>query len=199
MRSQIAALCRDSYSTLTSGKLVEHVREALCKHHSRQLATAAIDTPKSKFELKLSNKVPLSPHRRLFSTSQFLQQDTAATSQGQTNNLKEDSESAALFNGLDEQFPCLMRNPSKGPEPEYHQVVSGYKKFTYDRPFHFKYNDGVIPSLTVAYETWGELNEDKSNAILLTAGLSASSHAKSHSENSQPGWWEKFIGPGKLC
>ena len=34
--------------------------------------------------------------------------------------------------------------------------------------------------LQIAYETWGKLNEDKSNAILLFTGLSASSHAKSH-------------------
>lgn len=35
-----------------------------------------------------------------------------------------------------------------------------------------------------------------SNAILIHTGLSASSHAKSHSNNSTPGWWEEFIGPG---
>ena len=43
-----------------------------------------------------------------------------------------------------------------------------------------KYNDGVIPELEVAYETWGKLNEAKDNVILLCTGLSASSHAKSH-------------------
>ena len=39
---------------------------------------------------------------------------------------------------------------------------------------------GQLPCVDVAYETWGELNETKSNAILLCTGLSASSHAKSH-------------------
>jgi homoserine O-acetyltransferase len=51
--------------------------------------------------------------------------------------------------------------------------------------------------MQLAYETWGTLNEDKSNAILIHTGLSASSHAKSHEKNTKPGWWEKFIGPGK--
>lgn len=37
---------------------------------------------------------------------------------------------------------------------------------------------------------------DKSNAILIHTGLSASSHAKSHAKNPRAGWWEKFIGPG---
>ena len=39
---------------------------------------------------------------------------------------------------------------------------------------------GILPQLEVAYETWGELNDSKDNAILLHTGLSASSHAASH-------------------
>ena len=38
----------------------------------------------------------------------------------------------------------------------------------------------MLPELHLAYETWGTLNRDKSNAILLHTGLSASSHACSH-------------------
>ena len=53
-----------------------------------------------------------------------------------------------------------------------------------------------MPEFNVAYESWGKLNEDKSNAILLHTGLSASSHAHSTPANPKPGWWEKFIGPG---
>ena len=65
-------------------------------------------------------------------------------------------------------------------EPIYSKVNSGFKTFLHDQPFHFKYNDGVIPELEVAYETWGKLNEAKDNVVLLCTGLSASSHAKSH-------------------
>lgn len=104
---------------------------------------------------------------------------------------------ATRFSGLKEEFPCLLRNPLSGPEPEYDKIVSGYNTFKWSKPFHVKYNKGVLPELNIAYETWGELNKEKSNAILLTAGLSASSHAKSHPDNEKPGWWEKFIGPGK--
>ena len=42
---------------------------------------------------------------------------------------------------------------------------------------HNFYSGGVIPQLDLAYETWGELNDQRSNAILLFTGLSASSHA----------------------
>lgn len=69
---------------------------------------------------------------------------------------------------------------STGPEPEYDKIVSGYKTFSYPHPFYMQLNQGVLPELNIAYETWGDLNEDKNNAVLLHTGLSASSHARSH-------------------
>src|SRR5437868_11068284 len=48
---------------------------------------------------------------------------------------------------------------------------------------------GALPSVTVAYETWGELNALKNNAVLACHALSGDSHAI--------GWWERLIGPGK--
>lgn len=67
-----------------------------------------------------------------------------------------------------------------GPEPQYSNIVSGFKVFNSGRPFKLKYNNGVLPELVIAYETWGKLNKDRSNAVVIHAGLSASSHAKSH-------------------
>ncbi len=46
-----------------------------------------------------------------------------------------------------------------------------------------------LESVTVAYETWGTLNSDRSNAILVCHALSGDSHAI--------GWWDRLIGPGK--
>ncbi len=67
---------------------------------------------------------------------------------------------------------------------------------------------GELPEVTLAYESWGELNADGSNAILLFHALSGSHHAVGHNESIpgvgdiwQPelhdGWWEDMIGPGK--
>ncbi|GAA5877586.1 hypothetical protein JCM16303_003388 [Sporobolomyces ruberrimus] len=84
----------------------------------------------------------------------------------------------------------------EGPEPAYSNVVSGYQTFHHPHPFPLDYG-GQLPSFSLAYETWGTLNADKSNAVLLHTGLSASSHAHSTAENPAEGWWEKFIGPGK--
>jgi len=55
---------------------------------------------------------------------------------------------------------------------------------------------GVLPSYTLAYETWGELNQERSNAVLILSGLSPSAHAASSEKDPSPGWWENMIGPG---
>ena len=58
-------------------------------------------------------------------------------------------------------------------------------------------NGRHLRSLTLVYETWGELNRDKSNAVLVHHALSVGSHATSHSKNPEPGWWQDIIGSGK--
>ncbi len=97
----------------------------------------------------------------------------------------------------------------------YDEVLSGFQVLKRNQPFTFKHG-GIIPCLELAYETWGELNSQRSNAILLHTGLSGSSHACSHpvtitpptpmtvtsmyisvpQDNKSAGWWERFIGPG---
>lgn len=70
------------------------------------------------------------------------------------------------------------------------------KYYKHPAPFQF-YKGGSLPSLTLAWESWGCLDEQKSNAIILFSGLSASAHAASSDEDSSPGWWEEMIGPGR--
>ena len=57
----------------------------------------------------------------------------------------------------------------------------------------------VLPQFNLIYETYGELNSDKSNAVLICHALSGHHHvAGKHSENDKnPGWWDNLIGPGK--
>jgi homoserine O-acetyltransferase len=65
-----------------------------------------------------------------------------------------------------------------------------------EEPFHFT-SGGEIPRVDVAYETWGELNAERSNAVLVLTGLSPDAHAASNEDNPAEGWWEPMIGPGK--
>jgi homoserine O-acetyltransferase len=59
------------------------------------------------------------------------------------------------------------------------------------------YRGGALRGAHIAYETWGALNAERSNAILLFTGLSPSAHAASSPENPASGWWERMIGPGR--
>ena len=63
---------------------------------------------------------------------------------------------------------------------------------------HFKMrHGGELNQAILAYETWGELNANKDNAVLILTGLSVDSHAASHGEGDTDGWWEYMLGPGK--
>ncbi|MEM1099240.1 MAG: homoserine O-acetyltransferase, partial [Planctomycetota bacterium] len=56
---------------------------------------------------------------------------------------------------------------------------------------------GELPNVEVAYETWGRLNADASNAVLVCHAISGDSHAARHKEGDDPGWWDVLIGPGR--
>lgn len=56
----------------------------------------------------------------------------------------------------------------------------------------------IIEPYELIYETYGELNEDKSNVIIITHALSGSHHAAGFYEgDKKPGWWDSLIGEGK--
>ncbi len=57
---------------------------------------------------------------------------------------------------------------------------------------------GVLERVEVAFETYGELAADKSNAILICHALTGDQYvAGNHPVTGKPGWWERMVGPGK--
>jgi len=76
-------------------------------------------------------------------------------------------------------------------------IVSA-KRAVFDTPLVFR-SGAALPRYELVYETYGKLNADKSNAILVCHALSGHHHVAGHyaGEPDNIGWWDNMIGPGK--
>ncbi|AFU99442.1 homoserine O-succinyltransferase MetX [Simiduia agarivorans] len=70
--------------------------------------------------------------------------------------------------------------------------------FQYDAPFTLA-SGRQLPGFELVYETYGQLNADASNAVLICHALSGTHHAAGYhsADDRKPGWWDHYIGPGK--
>ncbi len=77
-------------------------------------------------------------------------------------------------------------------------VARQHFTFAQDAPMPLDSGESLGP-ITLAYETYGTLNPDKSNAILIVHALSGDAHCAGYHtpEDKSPGWWDDCIGPGK--
>jgi homoserine O-acetyltransferase len=76
-------------------------------------------------------------------------------------------------------------------------IVSAQRAY-FDTPLTFK-SGAVLPRYELAYETYGKLNADNSNAILICHALSGHHHVAGYYANDEKsiGWWDNMVGPGK--
>ncbi|KAL8857647.1 MAG: hypothetical protein Q9178_005812 [Gyalolechia marmorata] len=180
-KAALAGACQ----TIKSVPLTTHMTQSVSRGRPRHLSFS----PRAQYSL----------HSRTF------HQETRAKARAAAAEvIREPSEQPSGPTNPALSFPCLdareaktasfiNRSLSSGPEPSYN--AGQHLTWHCQHPLLLDWG-GVLPEYKVAYETWGELDANRSNAILLHTGLSASSHAHSTLANPKPGWWEKFIGPG---
>ncbi|VEI13645.1 homoserine O-acetyltransferase MetX [Trueperella bialowiezensis] len=90
--------------------------------------------------------------------------------------------------------PPLVRKPVPATGAWLPGDDPGEREFASIGPVELELG-GRIPDVTLAYETWGTLNADGTNAVLLCHALTGDSHATS--KDGTDGWWHDIVGPGK--
>lgn len=83
--------------------------------------------------------------------------------------------------------------------PQYREVEVG-RIATIAREDPLRLDCGAaLQNVPIAFQTYGELNADRSNAILVCHGLTSDQYlCGAHPVTGKPGWWEALVGPGKL-
>jgi homoserine O-acetyltransferase/O-succinyltransferase len=93
----------------------------------------------------------------------------------------------------------LPRRPVRRHDPHSVGVVDRYS-VSFAETLHLQ-SGGKLEGFTLAYETYGKLNQDRSNAILICHALSGDSHVAGYytdDPEEKPGWWDDAVGPGKM-
>jgi homoserine O-acetyltransferase len=87
--------------------------------------------------------------------------------------------------------------PIEARVSEARQPSSRIEHFSAAEPLILDCGQRLSP-FAIAYQTYGELNAQKSNAILVCHALTGDQHvANAHPVTGKPGWWETMVGPGK--
>ena len=70
------------------------------------------------------------------------------------------------------------------------------KHVTLDGPLELE-SGSTLSKIDVVYETYGQLNAARDNAVLICHAISGDSHVARHDADDDPGWWDIVVGPGK--
>jgi homoserine O-acetyltransferase len=90
------------------------------------------------------------------------------------------------------------RNLNAARRDEANDPTSPVVRFGANKPLRLEAGVNLSP-FQIAYQTYGELNAQKSNAVLICHALTGDQHvANTNPVTGKPGWWEVLIGPGKI-
>ena len=91
----------------------------------------------------------------------------------------------------------MSQNPFESSDTARHAKPLRYARSArLEQPLKLELG-GHLDDVTVAYETHGELNAARDNAVLACHAISGDSHVARHDEQDDPGWWDIAVGPGK--
>jgi len=95
-------------------------------------------------------------------------------------------------------MPKPVRSLQAQPDPEGSRFLVEPRIFISEEPFRFESGD-EIPRLKQVYETYGTLDADRSNAILVFHGVTGDAHAGGifSEQDKRAGWWRGMIGAGR--
>lgn len=84
------------------------------------------------------------------------------------------------------------------PRPDLADAAGGPRTLTLSEPLRLA-GGAVLPAVEIAYETFGTLDEDGANAVLVCHALSGDAHVATGPDahgHPRPGWWDGMVGPG---
>ncbi|WP_051432391.1 homoserine O-acetyltransferase MetX [Rhodovibrio salinarum] len=81
--------------------------------------------------------------------------------------------------------------------PSQQELAGQVVELGVDRPLRLDSGTDLGP-FKIAYRTYGRLNADRSNAILVCHALTGDQHPADPPHTDRPGWWQRMLGPGKV-